>query len=115
VLRARNENTPTSITERVAAARGATRTIVDKPTGTQREQDTIVRRELDEVSAALRQRAEKDVKGWRSCGTRPARRGRRSGGRAARERPLIRGRRRCFPWPRPRVGAIIRTPPDPSH
>jgi hypothetical protein len=62
VLRERNENVPTSIAERVAVAAGAARALVARPTGTQREQYTIARRELDEVSAAERKLAETGVK-----------------------------------------------------
>jgi hypothetical protein len=62
ILRARNENVPMSISERVGIAVGAGRTISAKPTGTQREQFAIARQELDEVSATLRQRSEKDLR-----------------------------------------------------
>ncbi len=62
VLRERNENVPMSIAERVAVAAGAARTLAAKPTGTQREQHAIARKELDEVSAAERKRVETDVK-----------------------------------------------------
>jgi hypothetical protein len=62
ILRSRNENTPMSIAERVSVAGGAARTIVAKPTGTQREQYAIARKELDEVSATLRKRVETDLK-----------------------------------------------------
>jgi hypothetical protein len=62
ILRGRNENTPMSIAERVAVAVGATRTILAKPTGTQREQYAIARRELDAELSALRKRVETDVK-----------------------------------------------------
>jgi hypothetical protein len=51
-----------SIAERAAVAAGAARTLVAKPTGTQREQYAIARRELDAESAALRKRVETDVK-----------------------------------------------------
>jgi hypothetical protein len=51
-----------SIAERVAVAAGATRTISAKPTGTQREQYAIARRELDDTAATLRLRTEKDVR-----------------------------------------------------
>jgi hypothetical protein len=61
-LRERNENVPTSIAERVAVAAGAARTLAAKPTGTQREQYAIARKELDEVSAAERKLAETGVK-----------------------------------------------------
>lgn len=62
ILRARNENVPMSISERVGVAVGASRSISAKPTGTQREQYAIARQELDEVAATLRKRSEKDVK-----------------------------------------------------
>lgn len=62
ILRARNENVPMSIADRVAVAAGATRTISAKPTGTQREQYAIARRELDDTAATLRLRSEKDVR-----------------------------------------------------
>jgi hypothetical protein len=61
-LQSRWENAPTSIAERVAAASGVTRTLIDKPTGTQREQFKIARDELDREAAKLRQTAEKDLK-----------------------------------------------------
>lgn len=62
VLAARNENVPMSIAERVGVAAGATRTILHRPTGTQRDQAEIARRELDPLAAALRQRIDSDVK-----------------------------------------------------
>ncbi|MFO0808186.1 MAG: hypothetical protein U0746_06150 [Gemmataceae bacterium] len=62
VLRGRNENTPTAIAERVSVAAGSTRSIITKPTGTQREQYAIARQELDATIAVLRKRAETDVK-----------------------------------------------------
>ncbi len=62
ILRERNENVPMSIAERVSVAGGATRSLTYKPTGTQREQYAIARRELDAVSATLRKRVETDVK-----------------------------------------------------
>ena len=61
-LEARWENTPVSIADRVGTAAAATRTIVDKPTGTEREQLKIARSALDEQSAKLRQLKETDVK-----------------------------------------------------
>ena len=51
-----------SIRERVSTAAEATRQIVDKPTGTQREQFTIAREELDREVGQLRKTAETDVK-----------------------------------------------------
>jgi hypothetical protein len=51
-----------SIAERVSVAGGATRSIISKPTGTQREQFEIARKELDEVSAAIRKRIDTDIK-----------------------------------------------------
>jgi photosystem II stability/assembly factor-like uncharacterized protein len=62
-LQGRWENAPMSIAERVATAAGATRTVIDKPTGTQREQYKIAREELDREASKLRQLAEKDLKG----------------------------------------------------
>jgi photosystem II stability/assembly factor-like uncharacterized protein len=62
ILRARSENTPTSIAERVGAAAGATRTIIDKPTGTEREQYKIARKELDQETDKLRKLRDADVK-----------------------------------------------------
>lgn len=62
VLRGRNENTPMSIAERVSVAGGATRSLTNKPTGTQREQYAIARKELDAESIALRKRVETDIK-----------------------------------------------------
>lgn len=61
-LQSRWENAPTSIAERVGTAAGATRTIVDKPTGTQREQLKIAREEVDRETGRLRDLAEKDLK-----------------------------------------------------
>ena len=61
-LSSRWENTPPSIAERVGNAAAATRTIVDKPTGTQREQFKIAREELDREAASLRKTVEKDLK-----------------------------------------------------
>ncbi len=62
VLQARNENVPVSIAERVGVANGAAGTIITKPTGTQREQFAIARKELDEVLVALRKRTDIDLK-----------------------------------------------------
>ena len=45
-----------------ASPAGAAQTIVAKPTGTQREQFAIARKELDAESAVLRQRMETQVK-----------------------------------------------------
>jgi hypothetical protein len=61
-LQSRWENAPTSIAERVGAAAGATRTLANKPTGTEREQFKIARDELDRESATIRQMTEKDLK-----------------------------------------------------
>ncbi|MFL5327620.1 MAG: hypothetical protein ACJ8C4_01790 [Gemmataceae bacterium] len=58
----RNENVPTSIAQRVGTAAGANQTIVAKPTGTQREQFAIARKELDEQTAVAKKRLETDVK-----------------------------------------------------
>ena len=61
-LQTRWENTPPSIAERVGNAAAVSRTIVDKPTGTQREQFKIAREELDREAASLRKTVEKDLK-----------------------------------------------------
>jgi photosystem II stability/assembly factor-like uncharacterized protein len=61
-LRGRNENSPPSLAERVGVAAGAARTIVNKPTGTEREQYVIARQGLNEVRESMRQRLEKEVK-----------------------------------------------------
>jgi hypothetical protein len=61
-LQGRWENAPTSIAERVGTAAGATRTIVDKPTGTQREQLKIATEALNSETAKVRELAEKDLK-----------------------------------------------------
>jgi hypothetical protein len=62
ILRGRNENTLMSLAERVGVASSATRTIVNVPTGTEREQYTIARAGIDEIRQTLRQRLDKDVK-----------------------------------------------------
>jgi hypothetical protein len=62
ILRGRNENTPMSLAERIGVASAATRTIVNVPTGTEREQYTIARTGIDEIRHTLRQRMDKDVK-----------------------------------------------------
>jgi hypothetical protein len=62
VLAARNENVPESVTDRVGVAAGAARTVIAKPTGTQREQYRIARTELDAVTEELRKRLAGDVK-----------------------------------------------------
>lgn len=61
-LRSRNENAPMSVSERVGVAAGATRSIVSRPTGTQREQFALARKDLDQLAVVLRNTAEKDVK-----------------------------------------------------
>jgi hypothetical protein len=61
-LQSRNENAPMSIAERVGVASAALFTLINKPTGTQREQFTIARKELDEVTVELRKRLDTDVK-----------------------------------------------------
>jgi photosystem II stability/assembly factor-like uncharacterized protein len=61
-LQSRWENAPTSIAERVGAAAGATRTLASMPTGTQREQFKIARKELDRESATIRQMTDTDLK-----------------------------------------------------
>lgn len=62
ILAARNENVPMSIADRVGVAAGATRTLLHLPTGTQREQAEIARKELDPLAATMRKRIETDVK-----------------------------------------------------
>ncbi|HKB05857.1 MAG TPA: hypothetical protein VKD90_26915, partial [Gemmataceae bacterium] len=61
-LQGRWENAPTSVRERVSAAADATRQLVDRPTGTQREQFKIARELIDRESASLRRTVETDVK-----------------------------------------------------
>ncbi len=61
-LRTRNENAPMSIAERVGEAASATRTAINKPTGTQSEQYNIARKELDQEIAKIRKIMETDVK-----------------------------------------------------
>lgn len=62
ILRSRNENTPVSISERVGYAAGSTRSIINKPTGTEREQYAIAKKELDSVGSEVRNRLQKDIK-----------------------------------------------------
>jgi len=62
VLSARNENVPMSIAERVGVADDGTYLLTAKPTGTQREQFAIARKEVDDLSAALRKLTETDLK-----------------------------------------------------
>ncbi|MBX7103578.1 MAG: hypothetical protein K1X57_05830 [Gemmataceae bacterium] len=62
VLAARNELVPESIAQRVGTASAANQTIVALPTGTQREQYAIARKELDAESVVLKNRIELDVK-----------------------------------------------------
>lgn len=62
ILRGRNENTPVSISERVGYAAGATRTIINKPTATEREQYAIAKKELEPVGVEIRNRLLKDIK-----------------------------------------------------
>jgi photosystem II stability/assembly factor-like uncharacterized protein len=61
-LRSRNENAPVSIAERVGEASAATRTIVHRPTGTQREQYAIARKGIDQVRETVKTRLTKEVK-----------------------------------------------------
>jgi photosystem II stability/assembly factor-like uncharacterized protein len=61
-LQSRNENPPPSLAERVGEASAATRSIVHRPTGTQREQFAIARKGIDQVRETLKQRLTKDVK-----------------------------------------------------
>lgn len=62
ILRGRNENTAVSISERVAYAAGATRTILTIPTGTEREQFSISRKELSGLEMEIKNRIQKDIK-----------------------------------------------------
>jgi photosystem II stability/assembly factor-like uncharacterized protein len=61
-LRSRNENSPTSIGERVGVASEAMRTAIHKPTGTQREQFKIARDDLNRETERLRKMLDTDVK-----------------------------------------------------
>jgi len=61
-LQARWENLPPSISDRVGDAAAGTRTIVDKPTETQRDQARIAREELDREAGKIRELVEKDLK-----------------------------------------------------
>jgi photosystem II stability/assembly factor-like uncharacterized protein len=61
-IRARNENTPVSIVERVGEAAEATRFSLGKPTGTQREQYAIASEELTAELAKLRKVIETDLR-----------------------------------------------------
>lgn len=61
-LRSRNENSPVSIAERVGTAAGATRTILSKPTTTEREQFAIAQKELDAIGKEIRGRLQKEIK-----------------------------------------------------
>ena len=61
-LRARNENTPTSIAERVGAVVEATRFAIAKPTGTQREAHRVASADLAREIDKLRKLMETDVK-----------------------------------------------------
>ncbi len=60
-LASRYENAPPSIAERVGNAAAATRTILAKPTGTQREQHKFAAEELGKVSGELKQ-TDKELK-----------------------------------------------------
>ena len=60
-LRGRNESTPTSISERVGYAGGATSRFLGKPTGTQREAYAIASKEFTAELAKLRQLVETDL------------------------------------------------------
>ena len=62
VMRGRNENVPMSIADRAGVAAEASRTAIHKPTGTQREQFAIARKELDGVTERMRKRLDVDVK-----------------------------------------------------
>jgi hypothetical protein len=61
VLRGRNENTPTSISERVGFAGGASSRFLGKPTGTQKESYAIAGKEFTVELANLRQLVETDI------------------------------------------------------
>jgi len=61
-LQSRNENAPPSLAERVGEAAETTRTIVNRPTGTQREQYAIARKGIDQVREIVQTRLTKDVK-----------------------------------------------------
>jgi photosystem II stability/assembly factor-like uncharacterized protein len=61
-LRARNENTPTSIAERVTAVVEATRFAIAKPTGTQREAYRVASADLAREVERLRKLIETDFK-----------------------------------------------------
>jgi hypothetical protein len=61
-MRARNENTQTSIAERVGAVVEATRFAIAKPTGTQREAYRVASADLAPVIDKLRKMIETDVK-----------------------------------------------------
>jgi photosystem II stability/assembly factor-like uncharacterized protein len=61
VLRGRNENTPTSIFERVGYAGGASARSLGKPTGTQKESYAIASKEFAAELAKLRHLAETDL------------------------------------------------------
>ncbi|HJZ56899.1 MAG TPA: hypothetical protein VKE74_18160, partial [Gemmataceae bacterium] len=60
-LRARNENTPTSVAERVGYIVTSQRLAIAKPTGTARESFRIASTELSEQLTKLRKLVEKDV------------------------------------------------------
>jgi hypothetical protein len=61
-LASRYENQPTSVSDRVQNAGGAIYTIVNKPTGTQREQAKIGREELDQTKDAVKKMLDGEVK-----------------------------------------------------
>jgi hypothetical protein len=61
-LRARNDNTPVSISERVMEIVGATRFSLGRPTTTQREQYAIAAEEFSDVLARLRRLIEEELK-----------------------------------------------------
>jgi hypothetical protein len=60
-LRGRNENTPTSVAERVGYIVSSQRFAIARPTGTARESYRIASTELGEQLTALRKLVEKDV------------------------------------------------------
>ena len=62
LLRERNENVPPAIADRVAAVVDATRFLIAKPTGTQREAYRVASADLAREVARLRKLIDVDVK-----------------------------------------------------
>ena len=81
-LRARNENTPTSIAERVEYIVETLRYALAKPTGTQRESYRIASEELTEEIAKLRKLVDSDMKELDKAMDAAGRPGRRDGCRS---------------------------------